>query len=157
MSLVDVFPRASHLRRCPLAQVHTEGFESCRGALEFGDNSSRGREIANYKLHVRDSFIGSGAIDAIVIGTKTLRDFYNYTFETVMSGIGQASYDGAHIHDLISKHITMRDFGSPVLILVVVFSAIYARLRRPPNLIRRRDWGSGTSATSLCRTSSRRA
>lgn len=112
-------------------------------ALKFGSDYSRGREIASYNVHVRDSSIGSDAVDAIVIGTETVGDFYNFTFENLtltggMSGIGLTSYDGANIHDLLFTNIKMRDLASPF------FFAIYARLRRPPDVLKSRDSGVGS-------------
>jgi polygalacturonase len=100
-------------------------------AVKFGAEWSRGKRLSSYNVTVANSVVGSNGCNALQFGTETLGDFRDFLFENITitsagkAGIGMVSMDGAIIHDITFKNISMSNIVHPI------FMYIGARLRGP--------------------------
>ena len=100
-------------------------------AVKFGAEWSRGKRLASFNVTVANSVVGSNGCNALQFGTETLGDFSDFLFENITitgagkAGIGMVSMDGARIHDVTFRNISMSNVVHPIFIF------IGARLRGP--------------------------
>lgn len=113
-----------------VANVRVEGGGD--DAVVLKSDFSLGRVIPVLNVTVRDSTIGSDGCNALNFGSETVGEFANVTWENIQvtsagkAGIGIASMDGAHVHDVTYRNISMSGTVTPI------FMYIGARSRHPP-------------------------
>lgn len=93
-------------------------------AIVLKSDWSLGKELATRNITVRDTVAGSLGNNCLQIGSETIGNFSNILFQNIecvysgQAGIGMATMDGAHIHNITYKDISMRRTAIPISMYV---------------------------------------